>query len=72
MPPVADARHPFPFDRVKYWELINAGTPEKPKTRLKYMLYDMQLGKLPLPADSEFRALDFLEKPIRPDVQTSP
>lgn len=72
VPPVADARHPFPFDRVKYWELINAGTPEKPKTRLKYMLYDMQLGKLPLPADSEFRALDFLEKPIRPDVQTSP
>ena len=62
--PITDARHPFPMDRVKYWQLKNFGTVEKPRTRMKYMLHEMELGMLPLPAASAFTPMTFDSKPI--------
>jgi len=64
-PEIPDADHPFPFDRTKYWQLKNYGTAEKPKTRLKYMLYETELGTLPLPSSDEIMPMSFDEKPVR-------
>jgi len=62
--PITDARHPFPFDRVKYWQLKNYGTAEKPRFRMKYMLHEMELGSLPLPLVDQFTPMTFDSKPI--------
>lgn len=64
--PLGDARHPYPFDRVKYWQLKNYGTVDKPEIRLKYMLHEMELGTEPLPDPSQFTAMTFDSKPILP------
>lgn len=67
-PQLEDADHPWPFDNTKYWQLKNYGTAEKPKTRLKYMLYETELGTLPLPSADEIMPLTFDEKPVRTEL----
>jgi len=62
--PIGDALHPYPFDTQHYWQLKNYGTPEKPKTRIKYMLYETEKGTEPLPPLDHIRPMTFLEKPI--------
>jgi len=62
--PLTDVRHPYPMERKKYWQLKNFGTPAKPETRHKYMLPEMELGTLPLPAPEEFVPMTFDSKPI--------
>lgn len=62
--PLGDAVHPYPFDTEHYWQLKNYGTPEKPKTRIKYMLYETERGTEPLPSLDQIRPMTFLEKPI--------
>lgn len=59
-----DATHPFPTETKVYWQLKNYGTAEKPKTRLKYMLYETELGTEPLPSPDDLVPLGFNEKPV--------
>ncbi len=59
-----DVRHPYPMETKVYWQLKNYGSAEKPKTRLKYMLYETELGTAPLPPLTELQALTFGEKPV--------
>lgn len=62
--PITDARHPYPMDQVKYWQLKNYGTVDQPRFRMKYMLHEMELGTEPLPAADEFVPFTFASKPI--------
>ncbi len=62
--PLGDARHPYPMDTVKYWQLKNFGTADKPRTRMKYMLHEMELGTAPLPDLSKLVPMTFDSKPI--------
>lgn len=62
--PIADAFHPYPLDTRKYWQLKNFGTKAKPRTRLKYMLHEMELGTEPLPSPDELVPFTFDSKPI--------
>jgi hypothetical protein len=64
--PLGDARHPYPMDTTKYWQLKNYGTPDEPQIRLKYMLHEMELGTEPLPDPSTFTAMTWDSKPILP------
>ncbi|MFO0746901.1 MAG: L,D-transpeptidase [Myxococcota bacterium] len=68
---ITDAMHPWPMETKVYWQLKNYGTPEKPETRLKYMLYETELGSGPLPTAEELTPMSFLEKPIYPDAATA-
>lgn len=67
-----DARHPYPMDTDKYWQLKNHGTPDKPEIRLKYMLHEMELGTEPLPDPSQFTAMTWDSKPILPPGTPTP
>lgn len=70
--PLGDARHPYPMDTVKYWQLKNYGTAEQPKTRMKYMLHEMELGTTPLPDVTKFVPMTFDSKPILPTQVSVP
>lgn len=66
VPAFADARHPYPMDTVKYWQLKNSGTADKPRNRIVYMLQEMELGTLPLPNPAELVPTDLEGRPIHP------
>ena len=50
--PASEARHPYPLEREKYWQIKNYGTADRPRARLLYLLYEMERGTLPLPEPS--------------------
>lgn len=59
-----DVRHPYPMETKVYWQLKNYGTAEKPQSRLKYMLYETELGTEPLPPLTDLQPLTFGERPV--------
>jgi len=66
VPAFGDARHPYPMDTVKYWQLKNHGTVDKPRIRIVYMLQEMELGTLPLPNPADLVPTDLEGRPVRP------
>ena len=66
VPAFGDAHHPYPMDTVKYWQLKNYGTVDKPRIRIKYMLQEMELGTLPLPNPADLVPTDLEGKPLKP------
>jgi len=64
--PLGDARHPYPLDTAKYWQLKNFGTAAVPLIKKKYMLHEMELGTEPLPTADQFVGMTWNSKPILP------
>lgn len=61
-----DVHHPVPLSE-HYYEIVNYGTPEKPRYLLEWgQLYKTAPGTTPLPRPSELEALDFRERPVKP------
>ena len=66
MPPRSDVHHPFPM-ADHYYEMVNAGTADKPRYLLEWgQLYKITPGKTPLPTPEELVPLDFRERLVKP------
>jgi hypothetical protein len=62
--PMPDARHPYPLERTRYWQLKNFGTAARPRPHVVGILYEMERGTLPLPELWELVPMSFDDEPL--------